>query len=86
MPDGELVRDAKPHHDLYMGAARHMRAGDVHRIKHVLPDTWTLFMVGPKQSSWGFYVEGRGMVPWRERLAERGIVPDHPPTPREVQP
>lgn len=36
-------------------------------------ETWTLFLVGPKSSSWGFWVEGRGFVPWRERLAERGL-------------
>ena len=78
MPDGDLAY--YPSAYLHMGAARRMRAGEVHRIKRVLPDTWTLFMVGPKRSSWGFYVEGRGMVPWRERLAESGITPDHPPS------
>lgn len=51
--------------------------GFVHRISEVLPDTWTLFFVGPKTSSWGFYVDGRGMVPWRERLAERGLKADY---------
>lgn len=83
MPDGEIVRH--PEASLFMGAGRYMTAGNVHRIASVLPDTWTLFMVGPKLSSWGFYVEGRGMVPWRERLAERGITPDHPPAEHELR-
>lgn len=40
-------------------------------------ETWTLFFAGPKATSWGFYVPGRGHVEWRARLAERGIpVPD----------
>lgn len=39
--------------------------------------SWTLFFAGPKATSWGFYVPGRGHVEWRARLAERGIpVPD----------
>jgi hypothetical protein len=36
-------------------------------------ETWTLILTGPKTRSWGFWVHGRGHVPWRERLAERGI-------------
>lgn len=36
-------------------------------------ETWTLFIAGPKTSSWGFYVLGRGFVPWRDRLRERGV-------------
>lgn len=62
-------------HWLPAGAGYHHHPGFVHRISEVLPDTWTLFMVGPKTASWGFYVDGRGLVPWRERLAERGLEP-----------
>jgi hypothetical protein len=82
------VQDGK----LWLADARGYRIGEghvmdqhaVHRIMSVAPDTWTLFMVGPKRQSWGFFVEGRGMVPWRERLAERGLVPDYAPTEREA--
>ena len=55
------------------GSSCLMKDGFVHRIVEVLPDTWTLFAVGPKTASWGFFVSGRGMVPWRDRLVERGI-------------
>ena len=81
-PDGSLLWI--PSQSLHEGSANEMGAESVHRIEQVFGETWTLFMVGPKRSSWGFYVEGRGMVPWRERLAERGIVPDHPPSQLET--
>lgn len=70
---------------LFPGRSLYMGADDLHRISHVLPDTWTLFLVGPKRQSWGFFVEGRGLVPWRERLAERGVEIQYPPTLRELQ-
>jgi len=40
-------------------------------------ETWTLFLAGPKTSAWGFWVAGRGYVPWRERLIERGLTPEY---------
>jgi hypothetical protein len=50
------------------------RKGDYHRVTKLHgAETWTLFITGPKTLSWGFWVFGRGHVPWRERLAERGI-------------
>jgi hypothetical protein len=48
-----------------------------HVVTTIKPETWTLFIVGPKAKSWGFWVAGRGHVPWRERLAERGIQADY---------
>lgn len=48
-----------------------------HRVQQVSSDCWTLFVVGPKANSWGFLVRGRGHVPWRERLVERGIKPSY---------
>lgn len=39
-------------------------ATDRHRIVEVLPDTWTLFITGPKRQWWGFYTE-IGKVHWR---------------------
>ncbi len=70
VPEAEILLDE--------GCSWEMAPGFIHRITGVLPDTWTLFTVGPKTSSWGFYVPGHGLVPWRERLAERGLVPDYP--------
>lgn len=69
LPTGERV----PRNE---GSIRVLRSSDYHRIAEVQPDTWTLFLVGPKVSSWGFQVPGRGHVPWRDRLRERGIDPD----------
>lgn len=56
--------------------------GDVfHCIKRLDGEVWTLFIVGPKTSSWGFLVDegpfGERVVPWRERLAQRGIKADY---------
>lgn len=70
-----IDRESRGEEWVCAGDARHHPPGFVHRIHEVLPDTWTLFVVGPKAASWGFYVEGRGMVPWRVRLKERGLEP-----------
>lgn len=50
-----------------------LKSDSYHRIQRLEGEVWTLFIVGPKAQSWGFWVPGRGHVPWRERLAERGI-------------
>lgn len=34
--------------------------------------TWTLFFTGPRVQGWGFWVPGRGNVPWKQYHAERG--------------
>ena len=44
----------------------------VHRIDEVLPNTWTLVLVGRRRDDWGFYVPGRGLVPWATYLREQG--------------
>jgi len=50
------------------------RDGDYHRVVRLHgSQTWTLFLTGPKSSSWGFWVFGRGHVEWRQRLKERGV-------------
>lgn len=46
---------------------------DYHRIDRLHGEVWTLFLTWPKSRGWGFWVPGRGHVPWKERLAERGI-------------
>ena len=59
------------------GQLNKLDANTFHRIEAVQGGVWTLFVVGPKGKSWGFNVPGRGFVPWRERLVERGITPSY---------
>lgn len=61
--------------DLMPGRMNIIQHSDYHRVARLHGETWTLFLVGPKATSWGFYVMGRGHVEWRERLRERGIKP-----------
>jgi hypothetical protein len=49
-----------------------------HRITELKPGLfgwgcWTLFITGPRVASWGFWVTGRGHVPWRQYNKEMGI-------------
>jgi hypothetical protein len=44
-----------------------------HRITELHGNVWTLFVCGPVAQGWGFWMPGRGHVPFRQRLAERGI-------------
>lgn len=54
-----------------------IRETDFHYVAQIRGEVWTLFVVGPKTKTWGFKVPGRGVVPWRERLIERGIKPPY---------
>lgn len=47
------------------GSIAFRRATDRHRIVAVLPDTWTLFITGPKRQWWGFYTR-TGKVHWQD--------------------
>lgn len=52
------------------GRAHAMPLRSAHRVVHVLPNTWTLLLVGPKSREWGFFVnrdrdEGPLWVEWR---------------------
>lgn len=50
--------------------------GRYHRIVALHGRVWTLFFCGPLTGKgWGFWMPGRGHVPWKERLAERGLAP-----------
>lgn len=51
---------------------RHTR---VHTILHALPGTRTLVFAGPRKNSWGWYVEGRGIVHWSDFLLEQNREP-----------
>jgi hypothetical protein len=66
-----LIDDGKRR--LSAGSLNRIGAGTFHRITEIHGETWTLFLVAPKSRSWVFWVSRRGPVPWRERLAERGI-------------
>jgi len=59
---------------LRAGSTNFLRDDSFHLVTQLVGrETWTLFIVGPKTSSWGFLVPGRGVVPWRDRLRERGL-------------
>jgi hypothetical protein len=47
---------------LTVGDVNVLDADDFHRITRVLPDTWTLGLVGDRCQDWGFWVDGEGFV------------------------
>jgi hypothetical protein len=46
--------------------------GKYHRIIELRGDVWTLFVTGPRVSSWGFWIPGRGHVDHITYKKERG--------------
>jgi hypothetical protein len=74
MPAGDAVESVLTHR---AGRIHRFPDGMVHKIVHVEPGTRTLVLVGRRRESWGFYVPGRGIVPWRTYLAEQ----NHPQAP-----
>ncbi len=60
------------------GTVNRIMPGTFHVVEELLgTETWTLFVAGPKMGAWGFWVDERGYVPWRERIQERGLTPDY---------
>ena len=59
--------------ELRAPALNRIAADDFHVVERLYGETCTLFITGPKASSWGFLVPGRGVIPWKQRLAERGL-------------
>lgn len=49
----------------HAGSFAFRHATDRHRITHVEPETWTLFITGPKVQWWGFYTPA-GKVYYRD--------------------
>lgn len=49
--------------------------GQVHRIDAVLPGTRTLVITGRRKDSWGFFVDGQGLVHWADYLNSAGRTP-----------
>lgn len=56
------------------GSLAFRRATDRHRIVAVLPDTWTLFVTGPKRHWWGFHTP-RGKVHWQDYVSAHNTAP-----------
>ena len=45
---------------------------DFHRVDLLEEDAWSIFIAGPKASSWGFWDRDTGeYTPWREFLARK---------------
>lgn len=64
--DEVIVRDVKPF------TFNWITQDDFHRVDLVEKDAWTLFIVGPRAQSWGFWDRStKKFTPWREHLAKR---------------
>jgi hypothetical protein len=53
-----------------------------HGVYHLVSDTrfretWTLFLAGPRVSSWGFLDSERGHIEWRDYLREQNLKPEY---------
>jgi hypothetical protein len=72
----EQRKENHPRHCRSPGSIVVLRHSTYHRVDQLFGEVWTLFVVGPKASSWSFMVDGVE-VPWRERLAQRGIKPSY---------
>ncbi len=71
--DGSVVKIRRRPFTLnFLGPNSFHRVDELHG-----KETWTLFVCGPKIGSWGFMVPGRGVVPWREFLTEKGLKVDY---------
>lgn len=65
--------------DGYSATLTRYRTGDVnqltastfHRVLHVLPDTWTIGIAGPRVQEWGFRVDGE-IIPSKVYFEQRG--------------
>ncbi len=63
---------------VFPGSINKIKSDTFHVVEELLGrETWTLFLVGPRVSSWGFWTEN-GLVPWQDRFRQRGL--DVPPT------
>jgi hypothetical protein len=48
----------------------------VHTIVHARPKTKTLVLAGRRRDSWGWFVDGSGLVHWSEYLIRIGRTPE----------
>ena len=58
-------------HVYFEGDINRLETGIFHRIVHVLPNTWTLFLAGKPTDDWGFLVDG-------EKIAHEPYIRAHP--------
>ena len=64
--DDVFVREVRPGH------INILSANSFHRVTLRDGDAWTLFVVGPKVSGWGFWKQDDGsFTPWREFLSRK---------------
>lgn len=57
---------------LRAGSVRFRRAEHVHRVRDVLPNTWTLTIWGRYRRDWGFWDQNWNWIHWREYLGIEG--------------
>ena len=50
------------------GDVVYRKLNQLHCVKNVLPDTWTLVTTGPKKIDWGFHPEGQEWEYYRDYL------------------
>ena len=49
-----------------------IRGSDYHRVELLEDDAWSIFVTGPKASSWGFWNRvTKKVTPWREFIREK---------------
>lgn len=51
------------------------KATDLHRIRVLHPNTWTLVITGPRVREWGFHPAGKPWQDWRSYLGIEKTVP-----------
>lgn len=51
-----------------------IRSNDFHRVELLEDDAWSLFLVGPKTKSWGFWNRAtNAFTPWKEFIAQASL-------------
>lgn len=59
---------------LRTGDSHEVKTDTYHRVGAVEPETWTLFVTGPKKATWYFLELETGVkTPWRDRIRARGL-------------
>lgn len=68
-----LGNDNKLHsRQMWPGALNLIRGDDFHRVELLDKESWSLFIAGPRVSSWGFWdTKAQRLVPWREFIARK---------------
>lgn len=64
---GVLTEDELLSEHKHVHRANFIADTDYHRVTRLHGDVWTLFVVGPENKEWGFFVDGEH-VPWKKHL------------------